>query len=78
MSLNLLRAMPHRPARVHMHKATRGEPFAGPVCGQVAMDGTSHPRTPHTWDASRVTCVKCRKALDKAAATTSQQQDATE
>lgn len=69
MALNINRAIPQRPPVTHMHRAERGSPFAGPLCGQVAMDGKSHPRTPHTWDAARVTCAKCRKALAKLAAT---------
>ena len=65
--LNVNRAIPQRPPVTHMHRAARGERFAGPLCGQVALDGKSHPRTPHTWDPARVTCAKCRKALAKLA-----------
>lgn len=63
MALNLLHAFPKRPPVTHMHKAERKQPFAGPLCGQVAMDGKSFPRTPHTHDPLRVTCAKCIKAM---------------
>ena len=69
MTLNLIRAIPQRPPVTHMHRAEPGQRFAGPMCGQVALDGKSHPRTPHTHDAVRVTCAKCRKALEKRGAT---------
>jgi hypothetical protein len=37
--------------------------FAGPLCGQRAMNGGGWARTNYTTDALRVTCKKCEKAL---------------
>jgi len=68
VALNLLHALPHRPPVVHLRRDDAQGRFAGAACGQVSMDGKGHARTPHTTDATRVTCKKCRKALERAAA----------
>jgi hypothetical protein len=60
----LTRAFPARPPVTHMAKH-EGERFAGPLCGQRALDGTSHARTTYTNLAERVTCKKCAKAVGK-------------
>lgn len=48
----------------HMHRPG----FAGPLCGQVSATGRGWARTHYTSNPDCVTCRKCRKALDKAAA----------
>jgi len=51
-------------ASTHMHRPG----FAGPLCGQVSSNGKGWARTHYTSNPACVTCRKCRKALDKAAA----------
>ena len=53
-------------AAVHMHRPG----YQGPLCGQVNATGKGWARTHYTTDPAKVTCKKCRKALDKLAATT--------
>ena len=50
-------------AACHMHRPG----FAGPLCGQVSANGKGWARTHYSSAPERVTCKKCRKALEKAA-----------
>ena len=40
--------------------------FAGPLCGQRALDGKSWAHAPYTTSPLRVTCKKCDRALKAA------------
>lgn len=46
---------------VHLQHPQRS---ASPLCGQVAAHGRGWARTPYTPHPDRVTCKKCRRAMD--------------
>jgi len=68
------------PAATGMQAATRrafGEAAChlrtdagGPRCGQVAANGRGWARTHYTADPARVTCMKCRRAIEASNPTT--------
>lgn len=70
MPLHLHAAFPMRPPITHLKKGGIGEPFAGPACGQRALDGKSHARTLYTTDPARVTCKKCQRKTSEKDTTT--------
>jgi hypothetical protein len=63
----LLRAFPQRPPTTHLERRGADGRFAGPACGQRALDGSSFARTLYAKDPARVTCKKCRAAIERSA-----------
>ncbi len=53
------------PRTVHLARHDARGAFTGPACGQRDATGKGHARTLYSKNPERVTCKKCRRALDR-------------